>query len=101
LAKFWLNIAPNLYNKMIRKNISIQEVLNNNRWVRHILPLTSEIEIREYVGQWEMISQTPRNMHNKDESFFWRWTRHGDYTTKSAYRIQFMGDSNKLKINPI
>lgn len=42
-----------------RTCISIQEVLNNNRWVRHILPLTSEIEIREYVGQWEIISQTP------------------------------------------
>lgn len=41
-------------------------------------------------------------MHNKDEIFFWQWTPHGDYTTKSTYRIQFMfmGDSNKLKINP-
>jgi len=59
MAKFWLsswisgkaprNIAPNLYHKALRKNISVQEALNNNRWATHLMPITSDHEIKEYI----------------------------------------------------
>jgi hypothetical protein len=48
----------------------------------------------------QAISENPQNDQNED-AISWRWTDNGEYTTKSAYRIQFLGDSNKLNISPL
>jgi hypothetical protein len=45
-------------------------------------------------------TEHPSEYWNEDK-ILWRWTSDGDYTTKSVYKIQFMGDYNKLKMNPI
>ena len=47
-----------------------------------------------------MILNIPRNIENEDE-ILWRWTSDGDYTAKNVYRVQFMGNYDKLKMNPI
>jgi hypothetical protein len=31
----------------------------------------------------------------------WKWTSNGDYSTSSAYRIQFAGKSKRFNITPI
>lgn len=108
LAKFWLSarlngrqanhLAPNLYKKAIRKNISVQQALKTNRWIKHVLSISTEIEVKEYMDLWQTISDNPQNDHNEDV-IIWRWTNNGEYTTKIAYRIQFLEDSNKLKIS--
>ena len=39
--------------------------------------------------------------NNTEDSIRWRWTADREYTTKSAYRVQFEGTFSKLKIMPI
>jgi hypothetical protein len=58
-AKFWTfswadgkapkNIAPSLFKKAKRKNITVQKALQDNKWTTHILPLLTTTEIQEYV----------------------------------------------------
>jgi hypothetical protein len=68
----------------------VQKVLENNIWISHITPLVTPQEIREYVSLWEEVHQI--QLHdNVDDSIRWRWTADGEYTTKSAYGIQFIG----------
>ena len=110
MASFWFsawlngesprNIAPSLFKTAIRKKISVQDALNNNRWVKLVLPIQSVQEIKEYVELWERLANTYRNPQNEDE-ITRRWTINGEYTAKSAYRIQFVGDYNKLRISAI
>jgi hypothetical protein len=64
-AKFWTsswiegktikNLAPTLFKKSRRKNITIYKALENNRWISHITPLLTQQEIREYVTVWEAV----------------------------------------------
>jgi hypothetical protein len=35
------NFSPSIFKKAIRKNISVQDALNKNRWVKHVLPIQS------------------------------------------------------------
>jgi len=41
-----------------------------------------------------------RELHREDE-IYWKWTSSGEYTTKSAYQIQFDESFAKIKIFPI
>lgn len=38
---------------------------------------------------------------DREDSIRWRWTRDGEYTSRSAYYIQFQGTFSKLRILPI
>ena len=54
----------------------------------------------EFVTFWELTREVTLDNSRKD-SIRWRWTADGEYTTKSAYRIQFEGTFSKMKIMPI
>lgn len=109
-AKFWTAswvggrspkvIAPLLYKKSRRKNFTVQKGLEDNRWISHIIPQTSTQEFREYAALWEEVSQMQLD-DNAQDSIRWRWTQDGEYTTKSAYCIQFQGTFSKLRLQPI
>jgi hypothetical protein len=108
-AQFWrsswingtspLSIAPSLYQKSKRKNITVLKALHNNTWITHISPLQSSVEVHEYVNLWEGIHSIDRN-EEIDDQITWRWTTNGEYSTKSAYHIQFMGRFKKLESHP-
>ena len=110
MASFWFcnrisgrsahNIAPSLFAKTTRKNITVQKALVGNTWISHISPLASSIEIKEYVELWEAISSVQLNCGAKDE-IIWCWPTNGEYTTRSAYLIQFLGSFSRLKLIPI
>lgn len=74
--------------------------MENNRCISHIMPILTPQEIREYVTIWEAVWQTHLN-ENIEDSIRWCWTADGEYTTKSAYCIQFEGIFSKLRITPI
>ena len=67
LARFWTSswvggrtpkaIAPTLFKKSKRKNLTVQKALEDNRWISHVIPLGTAQEIREYVTLWEEVSQ--------------------------------------------
>lgn len=109
-ARFWTSswidwmtaksLAPSLFQKATRKKISVQMALQDNRWISHILPIQTAQEIQEYVILWEKVHGVTLQ-ENNDDSIRWRWTDDGEYTTKSAYQIQFEGSFSKLRLTPI
>jgi len=46
---------------------------------------------------WEAVDQIQLD-ENREDNIYWRWTADGEYTTKSAYSIQFQGIFSKLKL---
>jgi len=109
-AKFWTSswvqgmvsksFAPNLFNKVKRKHITVQKALQDSRWISHITPILSIDELQEYVQLWEAVQQIQLDT-NRDDKIIWRWTTDGEYTSKGAYHIQFEGSYTKLRIMPI
>jgi hypothetical protein len=77
MARFWQsswvngrmpkkNIAPTLYKKAKRKNLSVRKALQDNSWISRIIPLSTAQEIREYVMLWEAIGQTQLHEDRED-----------------------------------
>jgi hypothetical protein len=84
------NLAPNLFQKAKRKKITVLEAMENNRWVSHIFPICTTEELREFFNLWEEMGTVVREVES-DDKIKWRWTIDGQYTTQSAYQIQFTG----------
>lgn len=109
-ASFWYSswldgrtpksLAPSLFRKAKRKKISVYNGLKENKWISRILPIQTPQEIHEYVELFEQIQMITRD-HNSEDSIRWRWTADGEYSTQSAYLIQFEGSYTKRKITPI
>ena len=93
-------MAPTLLKKAKRKNITVQKALQDNKWIEHINPVFSPTELHEYVLLWNDVQQVQLD-ESREDSIVWRWTADGEYTTKSAYRIQFQGTFSKLKLTPV
>jgi len=93
-------MAPALFKKAKRKNIMVQKALQDNKWIEHINPVFSPTELHEYVLLWNAVQQVQLD-ESREDSIVWRWTTDGEYTTKSAYRIQFQGTFSKLKLTPV
>lgn len=94
------NTKPLLFKKAKRKNISVQKALQDNKWIAHILPIQFPEELHEYVALWTIVQQIWL-MEGTEDTITWRWTENGEYTTKSAYHVQFEGSFSRLKIMPI
>jgi hypothetical protein len=93
-------MAPTLFKKAKRKNITVHKALQESKWISHILPILTAEEIQEYIKLWETVQQIVLDP-DREDTIVWRWTADGEYTTKSAYHIQFEGTFNRLKIMPI
>jgi len=74
--------------------------LHENRWIKHLLPLQTSQEIREYVALWEQVGNV-QLQEGTEDTIRWRWTPDEEYTTKSAYQIQFKSSYSKLRLTPI
>jgi hypothetical protein len=94
------SLAPNLFKKASRKKLTVYKALKDKKWVSHIWPVQTSQEIIEFVELWEQIYYVQLNEDNED-SIRWKWTNDGEYTTQSAYRIQFEGSYSRLKLTPI
>jgi hypothetical protein len=93
------NIAPLLSKDQDEKN-SVSRARRDNYWIAQVCPLTTGDEIREYVTLWEAIHTQEYNINTEDQ-IHWKWTANGEYSTQSAYRIQFQGRTKKFNIGPI
>ena len=68
----------------------MQKALENSRWIDHIYPPNSHAQVSEFADLREAIKDTQLT-NNMEDDIRWRWTESGEYTTKSAYEIQFQG----------
>lgn len=71
-----------------------QKALHDNHWADLMYPLETREEIREYTELWDLIYFQERDI-NADK-IVWRWTKDREYTTKSAYKMQFVGHTKKI-----
>jgi hypothetical protein len=105
-ARFWHNnwldgeapkyLAPSLFTMVRRKNKSVQQELRNNNWIRSLRGhITTATHIEEFVSLWIRIQEVHLVQGVKD-SITWKWTPDGNYSTRSAYRIQFRGSFAKF-----
>jgi hypothetical protein len=94
------SMAPSLFKKSMRKKLTVHDAIQRNRWIANILPLQTTQEIHEYVALWEAVKEVLLE-ENREDTIQWRWTSSGEYTTKSAYLIQFEGSFTRLKLTPI
>jgi len=44
------NIVPTLYKKTKRRNVKVNKVMEQNKWVDHVTQITSRQELTEYVA---------------------------------------------------
>jgi hypothetical protein len=110
IAEFWKsswiqgqapkNIAPSLFKKAKRKNITVAKALNNNNWIRLCSPYTRDEDIREFASLWQAIDNMQK-LNGLEDTISWRWTADGQYSASSAYKIQFSSNYCKMKIYPI
>jgi hypothetical protein len=82
------NIAPSLYRKAHFKKRTVVKELLNNSWM---LPARHNSSMQEFLEFIEMLSllKTVTLMDEVKDSLIWKWTPSGEYTTASAYKIQF------------
>jgi mannosylglycoprotein endo-beta-mannosidase len=98
-AKFWesswlcgqapRDLGPNLYKLAWRKNQSVKDDLHNNNWTRGPWRMNSATETAELVSLWTLLSEV--NLSDSEDQIRWKWTGHGMYTAKSAYKVQLYG----------
>jgi len=87
--------------KTKRRNVKVNKAVEENKWVDHVTPITTYQESVEFVALWEAIRGISLDS-SREDTIRWRWTEDvGEYTIKSAYRIQFEGAFNKMRIMPI
>jgi len=59
-------LAPTLFTKAKRKNITVQKALQDNKWISHILPILTAGEILEYVQLWETVQHIELDADRED-----------------------------------
>jgi len=84
-------LAPNLFRLVSRTNQTVQKELRNNNWMHKLgRKITSATHIEEFVSLWIRI-QDVHLQQGVQDTITWRWTNDGNYSIRSAYRIQFRG----------
>jgi hypothetical protein len=78
----------------------VQQALTDDKWIDHIYPPTSQEEVKEFVLLWETTQDMSLDGTIEDD-ITWRWTADGEYTTQSAYQIQFSAAFSKIRLMPI
>jgi hypothetical protein len=86
IAEFWNSswiqgqapkkIAPTLFKKAKRKNITVAKALTSNNWIRLCSPYTGEGEFREFVSLWQAIGNM-QELNGLEDNISWRWTADG------------------------
>jgi hypothetical protein len=103
----WLNnrkpieVAPLIFEISKRKNWKVHQALRNNEWVKKIdLGKINNMDyLRQFVELWGLI-ESIQLRDGVEDDIVWRLTANGEYSSKSAYEIQFIGaiasNMNKL-----
>lgn len=91
------SIAPAIFAASRRKNRTIREALTSNTWIRNInlMQLMVGDHLRQYLELWTMMNNMPPLGQHRD-GITWKLTLSGEYITRSAYRLQFLGAAKTI-----
>jgi hypothetical protein len=79
------------------KNRTVRKELNNNSWIQAVRHISTAEELHEFINLWMKIRTVNLSQSGKDE-IIWKWTPNGEYTARSAYRIQFYGSYPSFQV---
>jgi hypothetical protein len=94
----WINglsvaaIAPavlQLVRPGIVKSRSVGDGLRLNAWALDIVGTLSVQAVLQYLRLWQAVAAVP--IQDGEDSFRWKWTEDGGFTSRSAYRVFFHG----------
>jgi hypothetical protein len=85
-----------LFRKAKRKNIIVQKALQDNKWIGHISPVVSAVELHEYVLIWELVHRI-QLVEGMEDSIVWRWTADGEYTAQKRIPNPIPGDFQQVE----
>jgi hypothetical protein len=86
------DIAPLIFKVSKRKNYTVNKALNSNFWVSQVN--TQEGFSVEYIVQFTNLWEMLHAIHfdpNVPDSISWKFTNDGSYSSKTAYKMQFLG----------
>jgi hypothetical protein len=104
-AKFWTDswlygsapamMFPRLYQHSRRKPRTVTYAMSNENWIGDVMHGLSPSLIAEYIMLWIMVDSIVYDPEDgMEDEIRWCRTAMGDYTSKSAYEIQFHGELN-------
>jgi len=86
------SLYPRLYAHSKRKNRTVREALLGERWIRDIAYNLTHDLLKEYFELWTAIdSIRPDLDESSEDTIVWTLESSGQYSSKSAYAIQFAG----------
>jgi hypothetical protein len=99
-AKFWTSswldgmssaaMFPALFKQSKRKNCSVADAMENDNWIRDIMQNISAKLFVDYVMLWILVDDAALDPTQQEEdTITWTRTASGEYSAKSAYRMQF------------
>lgn len=80
---------PELFGHCTRKNLTVAQAIGDGRWIRHLKRNLSAQATREFTALWTAINNTV--LRDESDRVSWKWTADGEFSSKSAYLIQFQG----------
>lgn len=83
---------PLLYRHSRRKKRSVREATTNGRWIADIAYNLNHALLDEFFKLWTEIEEARPDLQEEEEDhIIWNLESSGNYSTKSAYAIQFAG----------
>jgi hypothetical protein len=82
-------LAPTLYRIALRKNYTVAYGLEGGAWKRGLQRITTPAQIEEFIRLWHLV--TPVQLSELSDTTAWRFTANNTYSSRSAFRVQFMG----------
>jgi hypothetical protein len=87
IAKFWksrwlqgmapADIAPGIFQLVRWKNISVKQGLGENRWIRSLREINTEVLVQEFLRLWLLVREVVLVPEQVD-CVAWRWTADGN-----------------------
>jgi hypothetical protein len=94
----WLNgetlrsSYPLLYKHSTRKKRSVREAVDNGKWISDIAHNLNDSLLDDFFSLWSKIEALNLNLHDAEEdSITWSLESSGQFSTRSAYNVQFAG----------
>jgi hypothetical protein len=102
MAKFWTStwasgttlamMFPLLFQHSRRKNRTVADAMANEAWISDLMHDVTPGIMAEYIMLWIVIDEADLDLtDNRVDEIAWTRTTSGEYSTRSAYQIQFHG----------
>jgi len=108
-ASFWqsswmngqalMDLFPELFKLAWRKNKTVKEEVHNQNWVRGLWRMQTVAQMADFIKLWDSVQEV--QLAEEPDKITWKWTAHGEYTSKSAYNAQFLGSCSQFHGNSI